>query len=168
MHIQEVRVGMKKFIQYVAIALLIFGAVLPNLGMEVKAAENTDASRTIDYSASLNVLKADPKTGCVTGETSVMVKSGYVKTEAAIKKQNGQYTVDITVPGRFSTWYRGFKVESGGELKEAIKRQKDKMAMKYIHSQSTNIITPSEHGLTYTLNWKSLYLSHTTIGTLFT
>ncbi|UED81695.1 NEAT domain-containing protein [Lysinibacillus sp. CD3-6] len=110
---------MKKFIQYVAMTLLIFGAVLPYFGMEVKAAENTEASCTIDYSASFNVLKEDKS------EDSVMIKSGYVKKEATLQKENGQYTVDITVPGQFSTWYRGFKVESGGELKEAIKKEKD-------------------------------------------
>ncbi|MFJ5790219.1 NEAT domain-containing protein, partial [Lysinibacillus sp. NPDC093197] len=117
---------MKKFIQYVAMVLLIFGAVLPYLGMEVKAEENTEASCTIDYSANFNVLKANPQDNSVTEEDSVMVKSGYVKKEATIKKQDGRYTVDITVPKAFTTWYRGFKVESGGELKEAIKRQKDK------------------------------------------
>ncbi|MFJ5764326.1 NEAT domain-containing protein [Lysinibacillus sp. NPDC093210] len=116
---------MKKFIQYVAMVLLIFGAVLPYLGMEVKAEEKTDASCTIDYSANFNVLKANPQDNSVTEEDSVMIKSGYVKKEATIQKENGQYTVDITVPGQFSTWYRGFKVESGGELKEAIKKEKD-------------------------------------------
>ena len=116
---------MKKFLQQVAMVVLMLGAILPGFGMEVRAEESTDASCTIDYSASFNVLKANPQDNSVTEEDSVMVKSGYVKKEATIQKENGQYTVDITVPGQFSSWYRGFKVESGGELKEAIKKEKD-------------------------------------------
>ncbi|KOS68995.1 hypothetical protein AEA09_10865 [Lysinibacillus contaminans] len=104
---------MKKFLQYVVMVMLILGTILPSLGMEVKAAENTDASCTIDYSANIKILDES--------QTKDSMMNTYVKKEATVKQENGQYTVDITVPKANATWYQGFQVESDGNLQNAIK-----------------------------------------------
>lgn len=109
---------MKKFLQYVAMVVLMLGAILPGFSMEVVAEEKTDASCTIDYSATLNVRDES--------QTRDSIMNTYIKKEVMIQQQkNGQYTVAITVPKAYVEWYTGFKVESVGELKEAIERTKD-------------------------------------------
>ncbi|WP_409368755.1 NEAT domain-containing protein [Lysinibacillus sp. 38-6] len=109
---------MKKFLQYVAMVVLMLGAILPGFGMEVVAEENTDASCTIDYSASLNVRDET--------QTKDSIMNTYIKKEVTIQQQkDGQYMVAITVPKAYVEWYTGFKVKSGGELKEAIERTED-------------------------------------------
>lgn len=109
---------MKKFLQYVAMVVLMLGTILPGFGMEVKAEGKSDASCTIDYSASLNVRDAS--------QTKDSIMNTYIKKEVTIQQQkDGQYTVAITVPKAYVEWYTGFKVKSGGELKEAIERTED-------------------------------------------
>ncbi|MFJ7667327.1 NEAT domain-containing protein [Lysinibacillus sp. NPDC097195] len=110
---------MKKFLQYVAMIVLMLGAILPGFGMDVKAAENTDANCTIDYSASLNVRDET--------QTKDSVMNNYILKETTMQQQkNGQYKVSLTVPKNFVEWYKGFKVKSGGTLQDAIEKTKDK------------------------------------------
>ncbi|MFJ6209518.1 NEAT domain-containing protein [Lysinibacillus sp. NPDC092081] len=108
---------MKKFLQYVAMAILILGTILPSFGMEVKAEENTEANCTINYSSNIKILNEQ--------QTADSMMNSYVQKEATVQQKDGQYTVDITVPKAYTTWYQGFKVESGGGLKEAIGKTKD-------------------------------------------
>jgi len=109
----------KKILQYVAMVVLMLGAILPSFGMEVQAKESTDASCTIDYSASLNVRDET--------QTKDSVMNGYILKEVTIQQQKDDpYRVAITVPKNFVEWYKGFKVKSGGELKAAIETTKDK------------------------------------------
>lgn len=108
---------MKKFLQYVAMIVLILGAVLPGLGMEVKAEENTGSSCVADYSANIKMLNEQ--------QTADSMMNSYVQKEATVQQKDGQFTVDITVPQAYTAWYQDFKVESGGELKKAIEKTTD-------------------------------------------
>ncbi|TQR39515.1 hypothetical protein C7Y47_00235 [Lysinibacillus sphaericus] len=103
---------MKKLLQYVAMVMLILGTILPSFGMEVKAEKNTEANCTIDYSSNIKILNEQ--------QTADSMMNSYVDKKATVKHKDGQYTVDITVPKEYKTWYQDFKVESGGELKAAI------------------------------------------------
>lgn len=103
---------MKKLLQYVAMVMLILGTILPSFGMKVKAEENTEVNCTIDYSSNIKILNEQ--------QTADSMMSSYVDKKATVKQKDGQYTVDITVPKEYKTWYQDFKVESGGELKAAI------------------------------------------------
>ena len=110
---------MKKFFQYVAMIVLMLGAILPGFGMEVMAEEKNNASCTIDYSASLNVRDET--------QTKDSVMNNYILKETTMQQQkDGQFKVSLTVPKNFVEWYKGFKVKSGGDLKDAIEKSKDK------------------------------------------
>jgi len=108
---------LKKFLQYAAMVVLMLGTILPSFGMEVRAEENTEASCAIDYSANIKILNDQ--------QTADSMMNSYVQKNATVKQKNGQYTVDITVPQAYTTWYEDFKVESGGELKAAIVKTTD-------------------------------------------
>ncbi|MGE7839342.1 NEAT domain-containing protein [Lysinibacillus sp. NPDC093712] len=108
---------MKKFLQYVAMVVLMLGAILPGFGMEVKAEANTVPSCAVNYSANIKILNEQ--------QTADSMMNSYVQKEATVKQKDGQYTVEITVPQAYTKWYQDFTVESGGELKAAIGKTTD-------------------------------------------